>query len=1046
MCKFRYIIFFLSVFFTGYAVKAQENLQFSFRYLNQADGMIHNQVYGMAQDAKGFIWMATASGLQRYDGSRFVYYPEMLSDPLTGITYGANMISDNEKGQLLILKNSSLEIIDRGNMRARVYDAQKMPGDTAFRFTSYPYGKDSSWLLSSHALFLKINSAGTTNLFHLNVMADKKYESANFINIENGNSTWATANSRLLLFDKKSGVVFSKKNNPEKHPLLEMEFSESGTNSLRLVMEDGRHNIWVTTWGDLFYRYDEKTRKIIRYSLAAIKRTEDGVNASVGGLLINSILEDDAQNIWVATENAGLLRYNSAKDCFDYCIGHGNRKEGVRYSYNIYNIFQDKERNIWVCTDKGISIFNPYQQYFSTIRHEETNPLSISKSEIESFIQLDDGSAMVGTWGGGTAVYDKDLHFKKNLLFTDNTEKNFVWSFLQTDARTLWIGCQHGYLMIYDLVMGKVKQTLHPAELESSTILCMEKDSGGNIWLGLHNGKIIQWDAQAGKFLPYPVGGPDSLKPGAPVFNLLIQDDQHAWVSTDAGFKEFDLEKRWFTKTWLPVPGDPGSISGVACRGMETLNDSIILIGTSYGGLNFFNKHSRKFTHLNIGEGFPSNTVYALKKDTAGYIWFTTDYGLYKFHPADKKFFFYSMEPGTINAAFVSTRFYLMKDASWVTFTPSELVSFLPASFIPDSNSNSKVEITGFRIFDEPVLIDSLLLENAPVDLSYKDNFFSIEFAALNFPEHQQTTYYYRLKGVDNDWVAGGTKRSANYTDLQPGTYIFEVKTGTSSTNGPVTSFTIIIKPPFWKTSWFLALGFILIAGIVYMAAKLRFNIIRREAKGKLHFARQMAEMEMDALRSQLNPHFIFNCINSIDALIQSNDKYNATVYLNKFAKLLRNIMDSNKHNTVPFSKDIDTLKLYIELEELRHENKFTTTYDIDNELLNSDYKVPPLIIQPFVENAILHGIKNRETNGGLLAISIRREGDQIRYTITDNGIGREASGKLMQNKESHYGMQISYDRVKLFNKEDNASVTIKDLYQDGDPAGTEVKVNLNIY
>jgi sensor histidine kinase YesM len=147
----------------------------------------------------------------------------------------------------------------------------------------------------------------------------------------------------------------------------------------------------------------------------------------------------------------------------------------------------------------------------------------------------------------------------------------------------------------------------------------------------------------------------------------------------------------------------------------------------------------------------------------------------------------------------------------------------------------------------------------------------------------------------------------------------------------------------------------------------------------------------------------------------------------------------------VSFSKDIDTLKLYVELEELRHENKFKPYFNIDNELLNSDYKVPPLIIQPFVENAILHGLKNKDGNDGLLYVDIKKVNDTIQYTITDNGIGREAAGKIMQNKASHYGMQISYDRIKLFNKEDSPSVQIKDLYNDGIASGTVVTVNINI-
>lgn len=207
----------------------------------------------------------------------------------------------------------------------------------------------------------------------------------------------------------------------------------------------------------------------------------------------------------------------------------------------------------------------------------------------------------------------------------------------------------------------------------------------------------------------------------------------------------------------------------------------------------------------------------------------------------------------------------------------------------------------------------------------------------------------------------------------------------------------------------------------------------------------QKQETEMAALKAQMNPHFIFNCINSIDAFIHSNDKYNATLYLNKFAKLLRNILDSSKQNTVAFSKDIDTLKLYIELEELRHENKFKTNISIEDELLSNDYKVPPLIIQPFVENAILHGLKNRVDNAGLLQIEIKKVLDKIEYKIKDNGIGRKAAGLIVQNNRSSYGVQMSYDRVKLFNKEEKPSVQITDLYIDDIAAGTEVKIILNI-
>ncbi|MEO6813265.1 MAG: two-component regulator propeller domain-containing protein [Ginsengibacter sp.] len=207
----------------------------------------------------------------------------------------------------------------------------------------------------------------------------------------------------------------------------------------------------------------------------------------------------------------------------------------------------------------------------------------------------------------------------------------------------------------------------------------------------------------------------------------------------------------------------------------------------------------------------------------------------------------------------------------------------------------------------------------------------------------------------------------------------------------------------------------------------------------------QLSKAKLEALRSQMNPHFIFNCINSIDALIQSNDKYYATVYLNKFAKLIRNILDSSKKNTVTFSKDLETLQLYIDLEKFRHDNKFTASIDADDELLQDDYKVPPLIVQPFIENAILHGLRYRNDNGGQLNVKVNRKLNYIKYTIIDNGVGRNNNNKKVQKDKTSYGIDMSNERVRLFNNEEKASVEIIDLFETGKPAGTRVEVSLKI-
>ncbi len=1219
MCNCRSIIILVFVFCIIQKVKAQENLHHFFRHITDVDGLLHNNVYSIAQDGKGFMWIATFNGLQRYDGSRFVYYPEILSDPSKGFTFGADMYTDKKNNRLWLIKNRTIvEKMELNIKKFTVYTHEQLLGDSSLIFNSYKDENNEQWLLSNNAVY-RYDSITKKNILYNLSNDPANANQSSFISSENnGNYTWVMRGSHLNLFDRRNKVVYSNKFNPEHHPLLAFKMAEAGKSSARFVMIDSKQNIWITTWGDFFYKYDKATQKISTYSLSSIKSKEEGRKTSDVGLLINSMIEDHNHKIWVGTENTGLLRYNEQRDNFDYDIIEEKNAGSIQYNYNINSLFQDREGNIWIGTDRGINIFNPYKQYFRSIRHEENHLLtSISKSEIISSIQTPNGDIYIGTWGGGIAVYDRNFLFKKNILYKNPPENNFVWSFVQYDKETLWIGCQHGYLMNYNTLTGAM-QNKQPREMDKSTIRCIAKDNYDNIYFGLHNGKIVKWDAQKHIF----ISSSDSIQVNAGILNIFIDKAQQCWASTETGFKKYDLGKMKFTNTWLP---------GKNNKSIEEINDSTLIIGSVYGGLNFFNKRTETFSNLTVADGLPSNNVYAIKKDTNGFIWVTSDYGLYKFRPGFKKFIPYTIEPGILSSSFESPQFLQLKDGQWLTLTSTEAISFFPQHVIDKTTEETKTEITGFKLFGRPFHIDSLLYNNKPLLLSYKQNFFTLEFASLNFSNLQQINYYYRLDGIDKDWVNGGTKRFANYTDLHPGEYIFFVKAENGDSPGTITTFKIIIAPPFWRTWWFITCISVCAFLIIYLFLKWRIKNIKAIAAEKLKVQRLNAEhykseleleqiinyfssslidkntandvlwdvaknligklgfvdcmmylwnddktkmvqkagfgpkgsaeeiykqpfdvlpgqgvvgyvmqtkeplligdtskdvryrsdemirsseitvpviynnelvgvidsehheknfftqqhlqilntiatlmatkirsieveqslqhtrMEMysmneqllkaklEALRSQMNPHFIFNCINSIDALIQSNDKYHATVYLNKFAKLIRNILDSSKQNTVSLTKDLDTLQLYIELEQFRHEGKFTAAIKADDELLRDDYKVPPLIIQPFVENAILHGLRYRHDNEGRLTISVSRQGNYLKYLIEDNGVGRNTGDKHVQKEKLSYGIDISNERVKLFNNEEKTSVQITDLFKDNKPSGTNVEVLLKV-
>jgi len=236
---------------------------------------------------------------------------------------------------------------------------------------------------------------------------------------------------------------------------------------------------------------------------------------------------------------------------------------------------------------------------------------------------------------------------------------------------------------------------------------------------------------------------------------------------------------------------------------------------------------------------------------------------------------------------------------------------------------------------------------------------------------------------------------------------------------------------------------------IVFLLAVFSLLYYQRNRRNKMETEKIKAELQTQVLRSQMNPHFIFNCLNSIENFIMQNDKRQASDYLNKFSQLIRSILDSSRNEVVPISKDMEALKLYVELEQLRFNNKFSFTIFLDPALAGGDYLVPSLLVQPFVENAIVHGMAHSEGKTLNLSVMASLEGDKIKYTIEDNGIGREKARVYnMQNKPYHksVGLKITEERINIYNDQagQKESIQIVDLYDENkNPGGTKVEIIL---
>lgn len=1023
-----------------------KQLHYNFQHMDEHNGLIENSVTNIDQDENGYIWFATNfNGVQRYDGVRFQNYrKDFLPDG-----------GDNPKiEQISTLGNQILASSGKKVFRYNMFRNQFLPCDLrlfpdyTYKFIDFRDEDNRPWYMNDYAIYSydRVEKRLKTELI---VLAPATGEGSRFVFDTTEEKCWLAFEKGFYLFDLSMRTVH-KAHEKSKNPLLRFLAKYSLQNSVNRILIDRHDNLWLTTNSDKILRYDLRTKQISSYSLEDIIRGYPGEKHNRGPLFSNGIYEDNHAYLWIATYGAGLLRYNALTDKFDYIIPENDGSKGIKYNFNITNLFQDRQNNLWVSTDKGINVFNPYQHYFKILRHEKDNSLSLPATEINSLIQTKNKQLLIGTWGGGITVFDSTLQFKTRFVFK-NPDRNMIWCFLEDNNGKIWTGCQNGYINVYDPLTGNI-DTTRTIMKNRSAIHCMAKNKKGDIFFGTDDGRLIKWDNTFDSTYEYTIEK-SSNGEKITIQSLFIDKGQNIWTGTDHGFFHFDPIKTTFTDSFLTFHKKEKVLLLNWVTSIQQSNDSTLLVGFLNGGGYYFNLNSKVFTPWEVQNGLKTKTITAIKKDRNGHIWFTSDFALYSFIPGKKNSTTsYNINNGIISSQFFAPQFINLQNGLWATATKTDVLIFKPDEIVIKKGKHSPVRVTGFKVFGKPLLIDSLLENNLPVRLKYNQNFLTIEFATLNFSSIYNRKYFYKLSGINDDWILADQSLTARYTNLSPGTYHFEVKSEDGNEEGLLTSFQIIISPPFWKNQWFV---FLCIAGIgfmMYILVKRRIAVIRYESGLK----QKIVETEMAALRAQMNPHFIFNCISAIDNLIQNNEKDKATSYLARFAKLIRSVLDSSKTNLVPFDKDLEAIRLYIDLEQFRCSNRFQYTIIVDNELLNGDYRVPPLLIQPFIENAIHHGLLNKQEGDRKLTIFISINDEIIHYTIIDNGVGRKISRELnLINKPEHisYGIQISKERIKFYNQSparnekkagiNGESITITDLYENNLPSGTKVKVKL---
>jgi hypothetical protein len=384
------------------------------------------------------------------------------------------------------------------------------------------------------------------------------------------------------------------------------------------------------------------------------------------------------------------------------------------------------------------------------------------------------------------------------------------------------------------------------------------------------------------------------------------------------------------------------------------------------------------------------------------------------------------------------------------------------------SSAKSNVYLRNLTINQKPLSLKIGINSLEELSLSHNENLINIETGIIDFYAKGNGNIRYKLEGPNRneDWQYGPAYSTIRYDGLAPGNYrlILQATNASHEFNSPQKVLSINISPAFWNTWWFRIAAILFIGSMIYfiirwrLQQRFRLRLERSERETQIaemrqktaELQQQATELEMQALRAQMNPHFIFNSLNSINRFILQNNRAQASEYLTKFSKLVRLILQNSQASLIPLEVELEALGLYLDLEAVRFDHRFDYKISVSKDLDIDVLKVPPLIIQPYAENAIWHGLMHKEEKGHL-DIEITQEKNHLFFKIADNGIGRKAAAELSSKsatKHKSMGLKITADRIAMLQSSNGqeSPVSFIDLVSpDGRAAGTEVIIKMPV-
>lgn len=992
-----------------------------------SDGLSHNIILRIRQDSRGFLWLGTWEGLNRFDGQEFKKYYHERNNPNSLPHDLVWDILEYKPGMLLIATPNGLGVL---NTLTGQFENDKI------QFAPLKAGSETvvTKLEKDPDGHIWVNHDGEMDVFDQDLNYLYRFTDLNWTRSIKGISMylqdwvvdpkgriWVPSDSSgIIIIDLKAKNILSYKHNPDNLPYFSHKLIRS------LVLE-GDSIVWVSQWGEGLMKYDIKTGKQLA------KLFYENENSQ------NELLKTD-RGTFLFTSFGNCYEFNPFNLTSSRVFEYGKTEESKEHvTFNSISTCRTDSDTYWFGTGDGLFKLNSkIPKTEMDLTHE---PVWNSNT---NFVFSASGPMYMLGGEKWLVEMDRNAGIKKRFTVPATMTINFPAAITEDPSNHIWIGSEEGVRRFDPKKNTFDIPSFLPDPLRKRKIRALCTDRDGDVWIAtaepveLYSISIATESAQRipdSILLPFSSNGPMGM------INKIKEDKNgNLWMISRIAGGILCHEKK--TNQWISFPKSDRNKKFLSKIGLASIWPDTFgylwLTRVVGDGLIRYDYKKDSLSFVSREDGLLSNDIMSICGDDNGHLWLSSPFGIARYDLGDQRLSgHFSMD---YNSLYNEYNITLDPYSQNLVLGGSGKLIFVDPLNMMDTFPPPKPVLDGVTVNKDVMLFDP---RHPEMKLDYTQKNISIAFTAINFSNTEKLQFAYTLSGEEEEWTYTTSSRIAQYSLLSPGKYIFKVRvadgSGVWSDSYDLLSFSI--RPPFWKSAWFILSAGILIGLITVFLIRRRITGIRQEAALK----QKIAETEMMALRAQMNPHFIFNCINSIDALIQSNDKYNATLYLNKFAKLIRNILDSSKMSNMTLAKDLETLRLYIELEQFRNENKFISEIKADPALLQGDYKVPPLIIQPYVENAIIHGLRNRPDNEGKLTLSIKKLDGYIQYIVEDNGVGRKNTIKPYSDEKPSYGMEISSERIRLFNREEQASVTITDLEEGGHPSGTRVEVLLKM-